>query len=499
MTQQAKQNPKVLIVTGFSPIRPPQLEEMGMTFESFPILLSMLDKETFRFSLPTIGPVTLGSYLAQHGIKVDIADFFFDDVRFDNYDIVGISSTFLSVEDVVRIAGLARKQNPSATIVLGGPISWSIPPAQVMALIPDVDYIVKQEGEQTFLELIGEIRRGGNPSTINALVFRGEDGNLVETPPRPRLDLDELPLPAWELMGIPSPGRIPVLPIETSRGCPNNCAFCSEVTYWGKPVRYRTINAVVEELRYSAKKLGITTFRFTDSCFSAPPARSGQLCDAIYENCIKNDGIPVKWSAYARIENLDCDLLEKMKLSGCVALDLGLESGSKTVLRKMGRNYSPEAMVEVAKTAKKLGILLNYNVIIGFPGETNETVQATTDIINQAAPDTFSCFLFFLPPNTRVFSTPHYFNIEGAGLDWKHDTMTSEEAKVAMLKMIKQVNQSTHFPGGEHFACYLASLGYKVSEIRDFFQAVGRLAKTPVDDKTSSLVRTMIRSLRNYC
>lgn len=498
MTKLTKRNAKVLIVTGFSPFTPPQLEEMGMTFESFPLLLAMSGKETFRFSIPTIGPVVLGSYLMQHGIEVDVKDFFFDEVRFDNYDIVGISSTFLSVEDVARIVGLARKQNPSVAIILGGPLSWSIPPAKVMELLPDVDYIVKQEGEQTFLELIGEIRRGVTPDSIKALVFRGEDGNLVETPPRPQLDLEELPFPAWELMGIPSPKRIPVLPVETSRGCPNNCAFCSEVTYWGKPARYRTIDAVVKELRNNTEKLGITTFRFTDSCFSAPPARSGQLCDAIYESCIRNDGIPVKWSAYARIENLDYALLEKMKRSGCVALDLGLESGSKTVLRKMGRNYSPEATVEVAKTAKKLGIMINFNVIVGFPGETKETIQATTEIINGAAPDTYSCFLFFLPPNTRVFSAPQYYNIEGAGLDWKHDTMTSEEAKEAMLEMIKQVTQSTHFPGGEHFVCYFSSLGYKVSEIRDFFHAMNRLPEAPADDKSSSIVSTMIQRLSNY-
>ena len=67
---------------------------------------------------------------------------------------------------------------------------------------------------------------------------------------------------------------MPVFPVETSRGCPYDCAICSEVSYWGKPVRYRAIPDVIDELSYDVSAFGVRTFRFADSCFSAPPQPS---------------------------------------------------------------------------------------------------------------------------------------------------------------------------------------------------------------------------------
>lgn len=488
---------RVLIVTGFSPITPASMDQMGMTFESFPVLLSMLGKKTFRFSIPSIGPAVLAAYLQQHQIEVDVKDFFFDEINFTNYDIIGVSSTFLSDQDVNNIVELARRINPSSGIILGGPISWSIPPGQLISQIPDVDYIVVKSGEQSFLELIEAIRQDRDPISVKSLVYKSKEGNLVETPIRSHTDFVDFSRPAWESMGIPSPNRIPVLPIETSRGCPNNCAYCSEVTYWGKPVRYRPIDAVVKELEYNVTRYGISTFRFTDSCFSAPPERCSQLCDQIFKNCTKN-GMPVKWSAYARIDNLNKELLETMQRSGCVALDLGLESGSETVLRKMGRGYTPQAASEITKIARELGIFTNFNVIVGFPGETRETIAATTETINTAKPDTISCFLFHLPPNTRVFSALDLFKIEGFGHNWKHDTMTSQEANEAMFHMIKQIKYSTHFPGGEYFACFLASLGYSITDIRYFFQTAGNLHGNIDGNSSLSLFKEMLNRLSTY-
>lgn len=487
---------RVLILTGFSPIRLPQLEEMGIAFEPLPVLLSMSGKDTFRFSIPPIGGAVIASYLKQRGIEAEIADFYFDDIPSFDADIVGISSTFMGIEDVKRIADLVREQNANAKIVLGGPLSWSIPPARLLQMVPGLDYIVQREGEETFYQLIGQIRDGGDPRPVEGLVFRRE-GNIVETPSRLPLDFERLPLPAWELMGIPSGKRIPVLPVETSRGCPYYCAYCSEVSYWGRPVRYRSSDRVVAELRYDVEQLGITTFRFTDSCFSSPPDRCAAVCDAIYDNCVKHN-IPIKWSSYARIEDLGPPLLDKMKRCGCVALDFGLESGSDTVLHKMGRGYSPEDVVRVARAAREADIITNFNVVVGFPGETGETVLATAALIDEAAPDTFACFVFFLAPNTRAYAQRSKFGLVGEGLSWQHETMTSEEAKEAMLTITRQVSNSVSFPAGEHFACYLTSLGYSSREIRTFYQAAGRLTRSPGDEAALSVVRAVSQSLGKF-
>ena len=489
------QKGKVLIITGFSPIGPAELDEMGTNLDP-QLVTSISNRDTLRISIPTIGSAVIGSYLRRQGIEVEIEDFYFDEVCAFDADVVGISSTFMGVENVREIADAVRKLNPEAFIVLGGPLSWSVSPSKLMGTIPNLDCIVMREGEQTFSELIRELRNGRDLSSVRGLVFK-KDGAVSETMARPLLDEEELQPPAWELMGMPSPKKLPVLPVETSRGCPYNCAYCSEVHYWGKPVRYRTSDSVVEELRHNVERFGITTFRFTDSCFSAPPARSGEICDAIYQRCVR-DGIDLKWSSYGRIDNLNYDLLEKMKRSGCVALDIGVESGAASVLRKMGRNYSPKTVVEVASAARDLGIITNFNLVIGFPGETDETVQITAELINQAAPDTFACFLLFLAPNSYASGNPKKYGIEGEGLHWKHDTMTSEEATGAMLKLTQEVSQSTSFPGGEYVACYLTSLGYSQEEIRDFYRAAGKLLQGSTDEEALSMMGRVIQSFEDF-
>jgi len=487
---------RVLIVTGFAPVRLPQLIEMGMPVGPISFLSGMAGKQTLQFSIPTVASAVLGAYLIDNGVGVEIADYFIDTEKTYEADIVGISSTFMGVDDVKQIANKVERDNPFAVIILGGPLSWSIPPAEILKMVPAIDYIIMREGEQTFLELIRAVEAGSDTSRIAGLVYK-RDSSIVQTAPRQPMQCESIRRPDWKLMGIPSARRLPVLPVETSRGCPFNCAYCSEVSYWDKPVRYRSIDSVVQELIYNAGELGINTFRFTDSCFSAPPERCGQLCDAIYESCISNN-MPIKWSSYARISNLDYPLLEKMKRSGCVALDIGVESGSTEILRSMGRNYAPEAALNIARFARKLGIVTNFNVVVGFPGETHDSIMRTAELIEKAEPDTFATFLFFMAPNTRVDSAHKRFHVEGHGLNWKHDTMTSVEAQDGMLALDAYIEHSANFPGGEYFACYLASLGYTVDETRKFYRDITRLTKTADDSDALETVGRVVESVSKY-
>ena len=497
MDKSAKIKSRVLIVTGFAPVRLPQLADMGIPVGPISFLSRVAGKSSIQVSIPTLAPAVLATFLAGHGVDVEVADCFIDDEKKYDADIVGISSTFMGVEDVKQIVRKIERDNPRAVIVLGGPLSWSLSPLEILKLIPEIDYIIMREGERTFLELIRALASGRDTEEINGLAFKRGD-KVVQTPAREPLPCECITRPDWKLMGIPSKKRLPVLPVETSRGCPFNCAYCSEVSYWDKPVRYRPVSDVVQEIVYNATELGISAFRFTDSCFSAPADRCGALCDAIYDACGAR-GLPVKWSSYARISNLDYPLLEKMKRSGCVALDIGVESGSTDMLRSMGRNYNPEAAINIARFARELGIITNFNVVVGFPGETRESIMQTAALIEAAAPDTFAAFLFFMAPNTRVDAAHERFHVEGRGLTWRHDTMTSDEAQAGMLALDAHIKRSANFPGGEYVSCYLASLGYSVEEIKEFFTALTRVAASPAEQQSPpASIGRVIESLRGY-
>lgn len=487
---------QVLLVTGFAPVKLPQLGEMGIPTAPIQYLSELVGKETLQFSIPTVAGAVLAGYLERRGVDVQVKDYFLDEVDFRGADIIGISSTFLGVEDVKQIAARARAERPDSSIVLGGPLSWSVPPAYLMEQVPNLDYIIVREGESTLLELVRAIESGDRPDGVDNLMFR-RDGKLVATAGRVPAYSGEILPPAWKIMGIPSARRLPVLPVETSRGCPFNCAYCSEVTYWGKPVRYRDVDEVIKELRHNVTELGISTFRFTDSCFSAPPTRCAALCDAIYDRCIAQ-GMDIKWSSYARVNNLSAELLEKMRRAGCVALDIGVESGSDSMLRSMGREYRADAGVAVAERARELGIVTNFNVVVGFPGETRESITETAELIQRAAPDTFACFQFYLAPNTRVEADCAGHGLEGSGLHWKHDTMTSEEAEEGIIAIGHMVTSSANFPGGEYFTCYLTSLGYTVAEVKRFYGMINSMVTLGAEGAVPPLFERIAADIKRY-
>jgi anaerobic magnesium-protoporphyrin IX monomethyl ester cyclase len=484
----------ILLVTGFAPMKLPQLQEMGIPTGPIHFLSGLAGKDALHLSIPTIGPAVLGAYLIKHGFTVSITDYFMDAGMPAGSDLIGISSTFMGIEDVSNIARSARAQNPDVVIVLGGPLSWSVAPERLLGEIPELDYIVMREGENTFRKLIDGLKSGGGLSEVPNIAFRQKE--VTTTTARQFMPAEEIMQPDWSLIDFKNTRRIPVLPVETSRGCPFNCAYCSEVTYWDKPVRYREISSVVMELLRNYADYGINTFRFTDSCFSAPPERAARLCDAIYEHCIRQ-GVPVKWSSYARISNLDRTLLEKMARSGCVALDIGVESGSEKLLRAMGRLYAPSAAINVAGIARELGIITNFNVVVGFPGETSSTIDQTASLIQQAAPDTFSCFLFYYAQNTRVDSLTSEYSLTGQGLEWSHETMDSTGAARAMKHIEKTVTSSANLPGGEYFACYLASLGYSSAQIKGYYQQLSNF-KEESEFSGGSGLDGLVQSIRNY-
>jgi radical SAM superfamily enzyme YgiQ (UPF0313 family) len=489
----------ILIVTGFSPIDLSRLSDLGISSEILPIIFKLFGKNKFHFSVPPIGPVAIASYVKQHlpEVEIKIQDYY-ERLNTTGYDIIGISATFMITEDIKELIKRIKKENQSALLVLGGPHDWATSPKMIFKNIPEIDFVIQQEGEETFTELIKTLSIDGNLNDVKGIAYLDRASNkVVVTQPRPPVNFEELPLPEWELMGIPSKKRLAVLPLETSRGCPYHCAYCSEVTYWGKPVRYRSNDRIIAEILNNVSKYKITTFRFTDSCFSATPERCASLCDAIYERCIKKK-IYIKWSAYARIENLNPTLLKKMKRAGCVALDIGLESGSSKILRRMGKNFDPNIAVSIADSARETGIIINYNLVVGFPGEDNETLQASIDLIQRAAPNTYACFSFVLKPNTLIGNQMEKFGITGEGLSWEHASMSSKELNHALNTITAGINSAANFTGGEHFACYFSSLGYSTKDIVRVYKAIAGIRQKTPNIFTLFFLKQVAKKLAKY-
>jgi biotin synthase-like enzyme len=161
-----------------------------------------------------------------------------------------------------------------------------------------------------------------------------------------------------------------------------------------------------------------------------------------------------------------------MKLAGCVAICIGMESGEPDILNKMNKFYSPKQIIDGVTNARNHGIITHCNIIVGFPGETNETVKNTIHIINRAMPDTFHCMLLDVAPNTSLSQNKSNFGIEGDRLNWKHSTMSNIDAFSAISTIMSDVNPSCHVPMGDVITIILTSAGYPSDDIRSLFQSL---------------------------
>ena len=487
--------PAVLLISGFSPLDVSALTEFG-TFLPPTVMKTVLgERDRISISMPTLGAVAVGTFLQEYGIQVNaVRDFYRDRIDLTHIDIVGISSPFMDLSYVSGIASFIKHAGSHIKVVLGGPLSWSYPPEDILRTVPNIDVIVMKEGEQTFLDLVHILRANSSLEEVQGIVFRDGEG-VIQTSPRASLSLSELPQPDWSLMELEN--KIGILPVETARGCIYDCAFCSEVHYWGKPVRYKGVNQVVDEVRRNVEKHAIRVFRFTDSCFTAPTRWCGEICDAIFQECIQT-GVDVKWTSYARIDTLSENLLHKMKRSGCVALDIGMESGDPEILQRMGKNYTPEMVVKAVEMAREAGIFVHCNLVVGFPGETPATIQNTIDVLNEARPDTYGPIALDVAPHTHIYENPERFGIEGRRWKWKHDTMTSEDTSKAIGTILSSVTHSTLLPGGEYYAGFLTSFGYNSDEIQCFFRAVATLWRDGDNAEALSVVGKMGRDMAKF-
>jgi radical SAM superfamily enzyme YgiQ (UPF0313 family) len=470
---------KTVILYGIPPVNLKEMQESGFAIPpcipSFINKLANTDKLIFS-GFQTLGAISIASYLRKHGINVETKDFYVDQVDLSEARIVGISSTFMNLKDINEITKYVKEKNREATIILGGPISWSYTSEKIMNEIPDIEAIVLQEGEKTFLNLVKKIQQGEPLNQVPGIAYKSKNG-IKKTSLSNFLKGSEIPLPDWKKVNLSK--RIPILPIETARGCVYKCAFCSETSYWPKPVRLKPVNKIIEELKTNIQKFKIKTFRFVDSCFTAPQKRCAKICDAIIK-----EHLDIKWTSYARIDNMSRKLLKKMKQSGCVAVDIGMESGDSNILSNMEKNYTPKDIIKSINTAKETDIITHCNLVIGFPGETSETIDNTINTLEKAQPDTYDAYLLDIAPHTKIYKNAEKFGIQGNRLMWRHKTMDTKQAILGIQRIYTTVSATHPFLGGEYFAGVLTSFKYTPKQIRKFFSTFHELYKNPKGETT---------------
>jgi pyruvate-formate lyase-activating enzyme len=227
-----------------------------------------------------------------------------------------------------------------------------------------------------------------------------QDGEVRVTPPRTRLkNLDQLPFGASYFehsVGV----DLQLQPefIITARGCPSACHFCSSPTFWGRKVQFRSPENIVTEIEYIRDVYGLIYYSLRDDTFTADRARTIEFCRQLIERRIH-----IMWNCQSRVTTLDEELLVWMKRAGCECIQLGVESGAQRILSQLGKTITPVQVEHAADLIRKVGINLSIYLISDIPGETDEDVLQTIDLVRRIRPDDgyVSPLAYF--PGTRLF------------------------------------------------------------------------------------------------
>lgn len=344
-----------------------------------PPVLSVLEPWYDTPDFGRTGLAYLAGYLQLHGYEdVFIIDAKFERLNFNqvtervkalNPHLVGLTAFTNEIKPAAYQAAKIKEWNKEVVTIIGG-VHVTALPEKTLEEFPYFDLGVVGEGEMTLLEICRCIENGESLSTVHGLVLR-ENGRIFLSPPRERIsDQDSIPYPAWDLL---PPAKTYF--VQSMRGCPFNCVFCMNPN--GKVARKRSVSNVMGELEWIVSTFQPERISFGDELFSVDMHRTHALMDAM----ITSDfGSKVKWDVQTHVRYVDRDLFRKFKLAKVDRVELGVETGDETALRKMGKGTSLEMIREACNTGKEEGVKIGTFLLFGQPNETVETLNKTIDI-----------------------------------------------------------------------------------------------------------------------
>lgn len=378
-------------------------------------------------------------------------------------DLFGISVFTHNRFDSLKLAALAKKLNPSCFVVCGGPHATHRY-REILARCRAVDAVVIGEGETTFSELVTCLTAaGGRLDAVKGLAIRA-GGKIVLTPHRePLPDLDVLPIPAAffdNAVGVDIQRQLEF--IITSRGCPAACLFCSSPRFWGKGLRFRSPQSIIDEIRFLRDHFGLLYFSIRDDTFTSDRRRVLEFCRLLLQ-----EKIYILWNCQSRVSAVDEEMLCWMKRAGCECVQFGVESGSRKMLRELGKNITVEQIRQAAAAVRRVGINLSVYLITGIPGETDEDLHATLRLVQEIKPNDGQVSPLVYYPGTPLFDAGvssgavkrELFETDHSAASLvRADPFVTRSTK-AMLAALRNVAGTSAFTV-EQFTAQKALLGY---------------------------------------
>jgi anaerobic magnesium-protoporphyrin IX monomethyl ester cyclase len=360
------------------------------------------------------GMLSIAAYLLREGHDVRVVDCLGPgapvDVRKQVRDILafvpqiaGFSATTSSFPDAADIAQLIKEQNSGVVTVCGG-VHVSALREKLLADYPAFDYFVAGEGEVTMSELAA----GLDPAAIPGLIYREAGAAVANTPREHIADLDTLPFPAYEkLSGFPRDYHLPLFSYTqtpgatmiTSRGCTFQCSYCDRSVF-KKGFRYNSAAYIYEHMKYLRDKFCIRHVNIYDDLFTANRRRIVELCGKLAQK-----PLGMNFNCAVRVGYTDDDLLMMLKTAGCLMVSLGIESADPDMLLRHKSGVSLDDVRDTVRRIQAAGLRAKGLFMMGLPGETEASIQRTSDFIMELGLDDMNMAKFTPFPGAPLWST----------------------------------------------------------------------------------------------
>lgn len=398
------------------------------------ILLAYLshyqDRNDYYISLLPVGLLSIAAYLQSKGYDVTVANFSKIGYRKAIKEICKIHPNILGISifthnriDSIKLVQAVKKELPKCKIIAGGPHVTFLTD-EFLKRVPEIDYIVRGEGEKAFLRIVENLKFGSGPSKK---VIEAEKIDHLEIIPAPSSF-------TGEMIGVDVNEQFKH--IITSRGCPFVCTFCCSPVFWGNRVRFTDPKYVVEELVNLYKKHGIIYFTIRDDNFTLKKSHVMKVSDYL-----KKSGTFMMWNCQARVDTVDEEMLAAMKRAGLEMIQYGVETGSEKILRLYDKKITIADIKRAAKAARKVGTYLSIYLMVGMKGETHADVKKTIALIREILPGDGIVSPVALYPGTLLYekvrleggiSNAIWFEKKDSGIFLRYD----DEVRKWMIELL---------------------------------------------------------------
>lgn len=378
----------------------------------------------------SLGLLYLGASLRAAGHDVKIVDchklstydpkterLLVDSSKLDPCDILGISIVTPNAE----FGGQLAAAWPAKVKVAGGPhvtyiVEGPHPQFKCRHYFLGFDYLMSGECEETFVQFCDSYDRGAIDLSIPGLSTFSSDGRVVGNHSGSLPDVTRMPLPAYDLWeGSYSKGALAVMSrsgrsvdaaerttgsLFTARGCPYGCYFCADAR---TKLREETPAQIIAEVEALAS-MGVTSLRIWDDVLTIRDKRCRELAAIFHDH-------GMLWRGWSRVNLMNADLYKFLAAHGCTEMGFGVEHGSPRMLKALNKGTTPEANEKGIKICQDAGIVARAYLLIGFPGETWESIEEMKDWLDKVRPDAASLHMFQPYPGSAVWNTPEQFGV----------------------------------------------------------------------------------------